>query len=135
LSDTVKPDFPDKIQTLNRTPGKPYLLFLKDTPEVDAETLGKKADQLRELFNEQKLHGLTLQEYLIFQRDYTERHKTEDRPHPDTKHWTWLLDSEVPGRVLGAYWGPDYRQVGVHSFTSDDADPSWGARSSAIFEL
>ena len=135
LSDTVKPNFPDNITTLNRPQSKPYLLFLKDSPEVPEETLNKSADALRKEFEEKNLTGLTLQEYLLFQRDYTENHQTDANPHPDTKKWGWLLDSEVPGRVLLSDWYSDDRQAGVGSGTPDDHGSGRGARSSAIFPL
>lgn len=150
LSDTVKPNFPDKttnkpnkITTNNRekTENKPYLLFLKDTLEVDSETLNKTPEQLRTLFNERNETSLTIAEYLIFQRDYAKRRKTGKNPHPDTGHYTYLLDSELspdsswPGQVLGAYWGRGSGRVRVGSSLYDISYSDFGARSSAIFEI
>lgn len=143
LSGAVEPNFPDKIEIKNRekTKTKPYFLFLKDTPEVDGETLNKTPEQLRTLFSRRKETGLTISEYLIFQRDYTERHKTEETPHPDTIKYTYLLDSELspdssgPGRVLGACWSPDSRRVLVRSLPSGLSISFDGARPSAIFEI
>ncbi|MFH0820058.1 MAG: hypothetical protein V1892_03425, partial [bacterium] len=85
--------------------------------------------------------GLTLPEYLIFQRDFTLNHQNEQKPHPDHEYVTWLLDSEFspdssePGRVLRSSWYPDYRQVGVLSFPPDYRHSNRGTRSSAIFEI
>ena len=152
LSDTVKPAFPDKIKNNNR-PDKPYILFCKDTPEVDEatrkalkETEGKgekknSAENLREYFKKKGLTGYTLEEYLIFQREHTAQNKEAPKPHPDNDQSTWLLDSELdvdssePGRVLRASWGPDDRQVRVDSCAPDDSGSDIGARSSAIFEI
>ncbi|MEW6408240.1 MAG: hypothetical protein AB1465_06150, partial [Patescibacteria group bacterium] len=180
LSDTVQPNFPDKIKTLNREENTPYLVFLKDLPEAEEETRNASAQELRiilespspdkarkklkELEEELKktnpraevkefsdeflermtgkdLKGQTLPEYLIFQRDYTKRHKEEDRPHPEHQYYTWLLDSELsedasePGRVLGADWLPDDRRVRVDSYDSSHQYSYRGARSSAILSL
>ena len=141
LSGTVKPNFPDHIQTNNRPENKPYLLFIKNTPEVDDETRNKLAEQLRQEFKQKQETGLTLQEYLIFQRNYTQTHKQEDKPHPDTKHVTWLLDSELdeessgPSQVLEAHWGPGNRQGEIDSNPAPDQHSNEGARSSAIFEI
>ncbi|MEW6408464.1 MAG: hypothetical protein AB1465_07325, partial [Patescibacteria group bacterium] len=99
------------------------------------------SDEFLERMTGKDLKGQTLPEYLIFQRDYTERHKEEDRPHPEHQYYTWLLDSELsedasgPGRVLDAGWDPGDRQVGVYSYDSSSRYSIRGARSSAIFEL
>ncbi len=143
LSDTVEPNFPDKIQTNNRPIAKPYFLFCKNNKEVEEETKGKTPAVLREEFSQKGEAGFTLEEYLIFQREYTETQlkSQEPDPHPDKTDWTWLLDSELdqnsssPGRVLYAYWHPGTRQVEVYSLPSSDSFPGGGARSSAIFEV
>ena len=143
LSETIRPNFPDKITTKNRetTQSKPYFVFLKDTPEVDQETLGKTPDQLRKIFKQNKETGLTLFEYLVFQRDYTEKHQNDEKPHPETQKYSYLLDSELspnsstPGRVVGAGWLPDFRRVRVGSYSSGRSFPDGGARSSAILEI
>jgi hypothetical protein len=130
-------DFPNHIQTNNRPKNKQYFSFFKDTQEPDKKTLNKTAAQLREIFKSKNLASYTLSEYLIFQRDYVQKHKD----HPETKYWTWLLDSELdakssePGRVLDATWNPDDRQVKVLSHSADFSTSSLGARSSAIFEI
>jgi predicted DNA binding CopG/RHH family protein len=145
LSDTVKPNFPDNIQTNNRPENKAYLLFLKDTAQVDAETVNKPAEQLRKEFKKKNETGLTIAEYLLFQRDYTQRHINEKKAHPDDYGGpgkaTRLLDSELdaksslPGQVLYAYWFPGFRQVEVRSYPASYSGSHSGARSSAIFEI
>lgn len=144
LSDFVKDNL-DHIQTNNRPDNKPYLIFIKDNPQVDPETVNKSPQELRETLKQKKETGLTLQEYLIFQRDYTQRHINEEKAHPDdfggNGKATWLLDSELdqnssgPGHVLVVHWSPDYRQVRVNSDPADDSSSHRGARSSAIFEI
>ena len=135
LGEDVEEAFPDKISTQNR-PESAYLLMIKNTPEVDEETRDKTADDLRELFKEKGLHGLTLTEYLIFQRDYTKRHIDDEKPHPDTSYITWLLDSELASsQVLEAFWDSGGRQVRVDSNTSGFSDVDLGCRSSAVLEI
>jgi len=140
LWDSVKNNI-DHIQTNNRSKDKPYLILIKDDPEPDKETLNKSPQQLREIFKQKQQTGLTLEEYLIFQRDYTQRHEKEDNPHPDTKKVTWLLDSELdkdsggPGHVLDAGWLSGGRLVLVNSHPADGSNSDIGARSSAIFEI
>jgi len=145
LSDTVKPNFPDKIQTNNRPENKAYLLFLKDNPQIDQETANKSPEKLREEFKQKNETGLTIEEYLISQRDYIQRHINDDQPHADDYRGpgkvTWLLDSELdeqsnePGQVLYAGWNPDNRRVKVYSHPASDSNSDIGARSSAIFEI
>ena len=136
LSNTVKPNFPNKISTLNRPQNQPYLMLLKDQQEPDTDTLDKTPIELRQTFKERQETGLTIQEYLIFQYDYTQKHKI----HPETQKLTWLLDSELdnnstgPGQVLRAHWGSGSRQVRVYSGTSEHHSPYHGARSAAIFQ-
>jgi len=148
LSGTVKPNFPDKIKTINRPclsagrpKDKPYLLFLKSSLEVPDDTREQSASDLREQFKKNNLNGLTLSEYFIFQRNYTKTRINDKNPHPDAEYWTWLLDSELSetssgaGQVLRAYWHPDDQQVLVDSDNSSYQHSSRGARSSAMFEL
>lgn len=144
LLHNVKPNFPDKIAAINRPKNRPYLLFIKDAPEVDEETLYKHPAKLRESFKEKNETGMTLSEYLIFQRDYTQRHKKEKHPHPDTEYWTWLTDSELtknsskPWQVLRANWDSPCCQIEVTSVGIDVQfiqDSYYGARSSVVFEI
>lgn len=129
LSDSVKKAFPDNIKTLNRPENKAYLLFIKDNKEVDEETKNKTADEMREILKQKNETGLTLAEYLIFQRDYTQR----NQEHPEHQGATWLLDSEMaPFNVLKSYWHPDYRQIDVHSYPSGSQGSNHGCRSSAV---
>lgn len=118
LWDSVKKDFPHNIKTLNRPENKPYLLFVKNTQELEDETINKTADQMRDILRQKNETGLTLSEYLLFQRDYTRRNQTQDKPHPETQYITWLLDSETASsRVLGAVWGSG-RSPGQGGFLS-----------------
>ncbi len=140
LSDTVKPGFPNNIKTLNRPKNKPYLLFLQNSPEVPDKTRNQTPENLRKILKQRNETSLTLSEYLIFQRNYTQTRLKENQPHPDTKYWTWLLDSEipqkgVPARALDALWSSGYRRVEARSDPSDRCDAYYGVRSSAIFEL
>ena len=136
LSDTVKPEFPQNIKNLNRPQNKPYLLFLQNSPEVPNQTLNQTPDQLRKTLKQRNETGLTLSEYLIFQRNYAENHLKENQPHPDTQYWTWLLDSGLASSgVLRSSWAPGGRQVRVYSYASGYCYGSLGCRSSAILEI
>jgi len=97
-----------KIKFLNRPKGRPYLFLTENTKEVLGEkTLNRSAIDLQEEFKKQKRVGLNLFEYLIFHRDYVERHSLEGHSlgekvsYPDECHSVWLLDSELPG-LLGS---------------------------------
>ena len=128
----VRPSFPDQIKTQNRPEKKAYLVFQKASREVDKKTKNKSAKTLCQELKEKDLHGLTLTEYLLFQRDYTAQNKT----HPDQSSWAWLLDSELAsGEVLVAHWYSGDRQVRIVSRTPDSPDPFLGCRSSAILEI
>ena len=132
LSDTVKSDFPKNLKTLNRPEAKPYLLFLKKSQEVPEETLDKSPKRARAILKDKGEAGLTLSEYFLFQRDFTEKNQV----HPETQYYTFLLDSEVVSSyVLYAGWNSVGRRVKVFSFTSDDHYPFIGFRSSAILEI
>jgi hypothetical protein len=147
LGGFIKSFFPDRIDTLDRPTNRSYLLFVKDTPVVEDETRKKSPSQLREIFKQKQETGLTLPEYLIFQRDYTQRYQT----HPDAEHATWLLNSEtrihqdgafgVPASyrhlVLNAQWGTllHPRRVDIAENNLDYDTPVDGARPSVVFEV
>ncbi|OGZ33087.1 MAG: hypothetical protein A2V69_02740 [Candidatus Portnoybacteria bacterium RBG_13_40_8] len=147
LGGFLKSFFPDGIDTLDRPTNRPYLLFVKDMPVVEDETRKKSPSQLREIFKQKQETGLTLSEYLIFQRDYTQRYQT----HPDAEDSTWLLDSEirvhqdgafgVPASyrhlVLNAEWGTllHPRRVDIVENNLDDDISVDGARPSVVFEI
>ena len=141
LSDTVKPDFPsktnsDKIKNNNRNFSKPYFLFTKNEAEVPQDTLNKTPEALREEFKKKHEHGYTIEEYMIFQRDYVKTRQQDTSSHPDTSYWTWLLDSETgSGRVVGGGWSSGHRQVRVGSNPVFDSGSADGARSSAILKI
>jgi len=136
-----EPNFPDKIATLNRPENKCYFLFIKDTLEASEETLGRKFDVLRELFQKRKESGLTLFEYLLWQRDYIRRHKNEEKPHPDSRLMNiWLLDSELaknssePGRILYTHWNYDHIEIEAPSMYINP-HTYFKSRSSVVFEI
>ncbi len=140
LSDHVKSNL-NNIQTNNRPAGRPYFQFYKSEKEVPLNTLNKTPKTLREELKQQQKTGLTIEEYLIFQRQYTENHKTEDVPHPNKMKFTWLLDSELdsnsiyPGHVPYASWNANSRhQLAVFCRLPDDSIHG-GAHSSIIFEI
>ncbi len=91
---------------------------------MDDETAKKSAKTLRQEFQDKSLCGFTLLflEYFVFQRDFTKRHKDQDKHYPDIVYWTWVLDLELglnlsqPGWALGAHWYPDHRRVWVYSY-------------------
>ncbi len=132
LSNAVKPEFPDKIKNINRPKGKCYIQLYKDDLEVPDETLGKTFIEARQYQKENNLQGFTLAEYLIFQREFTQKNKK----HPEHNNYTWLTDSELPSaQVLHSRWGPGNRRVVVSSIDSDYRSDYLGFRSSAVLEI
>lgn len=133
----------DKISNSRRPRDKAYALFIKDTPEIEDNTINKSAETLRKEFQEKQETGLTFSEYLVFQRDFTQRHIDKDQPHPDAKYHTWLLDTECPiprisvhKEIPEAHWySPKYQQVRIGAFKDSDSSRLRGARSSVLFEL
>lgn len=155
FSDVVKLNLPDKIIALNRPKDKPYFLFVRDEQEVSKATLDKSALKLRKMLKDKKETSLTLAEYLIFQRDYTERHQNENKPHLSSESVALLLDSELGpdslrispdspsptldsrggGRVLYAHWEFYNQRVDVISCPPDEKTLDCGTYSSVVFKI
>ena len=138
LSDNVKPNFPNQIQTTDpRRLGKAYLLMTNPDAALHPGTKDKSADEIIRTFADPAVNvsGLTLADYLIEER----RHFDETGQHLvdfSKNEWTWLLASrDAASRVLGADWNPNNRQVGVGSSSPGDRDPGLGARSSVVLAL
>jgi len=73
--------------------------------------------------------GLSLNEYLLFQRQYFEK----NQKHLDEKGWTWLLKSFSASRVVSASWGPDFTQLFVDAYDPGVSDGDLGCRLSRSF--
>jgi hypothetical protein len=74
--------------------------------------------------------GLSLNEYLIFQRQYFE--KTNN--HLDEKGWTWLLKTFSASRVVVSSWNPDNRQLSVRAYDLGLSADYLACRLSRSFE-
>ncbi|KKQ39954.1 MAG: hypothetical protein US57_C0006G0026 [Candidatus Moranbacteria bacterium GW2011_GWC2_37_73] len=65
--------------------------------------------------NNQKIQieaeGLSLNEYLIFQRQYFEK----NQKHLDEKGYTWLLKTFSASRVVFSFWHSDDARLRVHA--------------------
>jgi len=138
LSDNVKPNFPNQIQTTDpRRLGKAYLLMTNPDAALYPGTKGQSADEIIRTFADQAVNvsGLTLADFLIEERQYfdeTGQHLVDWGKN----EWTWLLSSrDVASRVLDAGWGPGSRRVRVDSRPSDDRSSLLGARSSVVLAL
>ncbi|MDO9231315.1 MAG: hypothetical protein Q7U36_02395 [bacterium] len=81
--------------------------------------------------NQIKTEGLSLNEYLILQRQYFQ--KTNN--HLDEKSWTWLPKSCSASRVVDADWDPVARQLCVDAHALGLSDVFLGCRLSRSFEL
>lgn len=133
-SDRVKEGIADdKIEDVRED--RPYIKLWKDDAEVDNE--GETGEYYSDEFTEQGLHGDTQFEYLLAQREFSEK----TGRHLDTRKWGWLTDSVVKddnGAVrflLDAYWNPNYQRVNVHAYQPSNFHPDGGARASAILYL
>ena len=87
------------------------------------------ADQNR-LQNTLQAEGLTLAEYLIFQRQYFE----SNQKHLDEKGWTWLLSTFSARRLAGSGWLPDTSRLYVSADDAVDANGDLGCRPSRSFK-
>jgi len=158
----IKEFFPNKLETIDR-PSGPYLIFLKDRNEPEKKptephlkTTGLLSvreydyypvsnEQLRKKLKEKNETGLTLSEYLIFQRDFTEQCKNGEKPHPDTENTVTLLNSQTPHieykeihlmdhsghYALNAKWNPKRQKVELHTSGS----PEGCFRSAVVIPL
>lgn len=76
-----------------------------------------------------KAEGLSLEEYMIFQRMYF----NQTNKHLDEDGWTWFLKSLSGSRVVHSSWFPDYRRLlayaGGPGYSYDDL----GGRPSRSF--
>lgn len=75
--------------------------------------------------------GFSLNEYLIFQRQYFK--KTNN--HLDANGWSWLLKSCSASRVVHARWDPGAGQLHVDADDSGHSAGYLGCRLSRSFEL
>ena len=74
--------------------------------------------------------GLSLPEYLVFQRAYFE---AEQKHLDDGTDWTWLSGSRLGSRLAGVGWDPSPGQLGVLAHDSDDRSGNLGFRLSRSF--
>jgi hypothetical protein len=77
-----------------RTDG-PYFLLFSLKPVANA--WGRTGKQIAELFDAKGWRGLTVPEYLVLQRFYSEKYGDhrffEDMQEDHPAHWLWLIDS------------------------------------------
>ena len=83
--------------------------------------------------NNQKIQiqaeGLSLNEYLILQRQYLET----NQKHLDEKGWTWLLKTSSASRIAGASWDPVNSRLGVGALDLGYSHGALGCRLSRSF--
>ena len=83
--------------------------------------------------NNQKIQiqaeGLSLNEYLILQRQYFQ----ENQKHLDEKGWTWLLKTSSASRIASASWYPGYSRLGVDANDLGTSNDFLGCRLSRSF--
>ena len=83
--------------------------------------------------NNQKIQiqaeGLSLNEYLILQKQYLET----NQKHLDEKGWTWLLKTSSASRIAGARWNPDNSRLSVNASDLGLSNGSLGCRLSRSF--
>jgi hypothetical protein len=85
--------------------------------------------------NNQKIQiqaeGLSLNEYLILQRQYFQ----ENQKHLDEKGWTWVLKTSSASRVADAHWSPGVSQLYVDADDLGCSIGGLGCRLSRSFSL
>lgn len=114
------------ISSNSRDSKSSYAIRVRNSVEPDEEFLGKSAD---EADPEGKI-GVTLLERLILELKYF----SETGEHLDTDGWTLCTGSRlVSGRVPGVCWLPDYRGLGVGSYSSGYSYARGGLRSAVSF--
>lgn len=74
--------------------------------------------------------GLSLNEYLIFQRQYQEK----NQKHLDEAGYTWLLKTFSAARVVSSGWVPGSGRLTVNADDSADSNGSLSCRLSRSFE-
>ena len=93
----------NKIRTINRPENELYLILMKvnDSLEVDEETTRLTNHDAEDMFKKQGLSGMTIEEYLLYQRRIAE----ERKEHSDVEFKVMLLSSELEsGDTLVAGW-------------------------------
>ena len=110
-----------------------HILLLHNAEEIDGNshllaTKGKSIDELEAIF--EKASGLSLSEYLIFQKMYNE----ETGKHLDTLLWTFLPKTKSGSRVVNATWYPGNGRLNVGVHDSGDRYDIRGCRLSRSFE-
>ncbi|MEI8343747.1 MAG: hypothetical protein WCF93_02215 [Candidatus Moraniibacteriota bacterium] len=83
--------------------------------------------------NNQKIQiqaeGLSLNEYLILQKQYFQ----ENQKHLDEKGWTWLTKTSSASRIANASWHPGYSQLHVDADDLGTSNDVLGCRLSRSF--
>jgi len=145
------------MTVLHRPPNQPYLVLLKDTLEVEEDTLNRSARELRNpqlqsylegenkpnigtllsIYNEGKENsGLTSAEYFVFQKDFLIRHGV----HPDTTNGTILLSTErrynsEPNELPVATWNKNDHRIHLFSQSKMSSSSTIGTRFTKIYKI
>ena len=145
----------DKQETPRQSSGQANqqyrLIFYKKVQNLEDDkilkaTKGKSPDQIDkyiEQINKQHntdIQGISLKDYLIIQREFTETINTDKNiqdksRHMDEQGWSWCLKSRFKksGRVVDASWFPGDRQLLVNADDSSYSYSIHGSRLSRSF--
>jgi hypothetical protein len=109
------------------------ILLLHNAQEIDENphllsTKGKSIDELQTTFP--TFTGLSLPEYLLFQKMYNE----ETGNHLDTRLFIWLPKTKSGSRVVSAFWYPGSGLLYVGANDSGNRNVSRGCRLSRSFK-
>mgnify|MGYP001573408478 CR=1 FL=1 len=133
---------PENLKLRPEQGKKAYLLLYQSNPvpqETKGKTFAAAKQELDKLFGEGKWNGLTLQEYLILQRQEFEANKDhsfdEYSVSAEQSQWTWLLDSRAPSGCVDASWHPGDRRVGLGWGEPGISRPRLGARPAVVVEI
>lgn len=122
---------------LKATLGK-NIMQLTGLDETDVNARIQKGDVLPVNFKikikgkdfEIKADGMSLAEYMIFQKAYFEK---TGQHLDDNGGWTWLIKSFSGSRIVAAYWSSDDRQMFVSACDPSYAFAALGLRLSCSF--
>jgi len=115
--------------------------MLKATKNKSPEKMDEELNKINKQHNA-KIEGISLKDYLIIQREFTETTNTKQNiqdksRHMDENGWTWCLKSKFKksGRVVLASWHPDLHRLDVHAYDASHSLSSFGSRLSRSFEV
>ena len=139
----------DKLESIKQPTYK--IVFYKKVQNLGDDkilkaTKNKSPNQMDEELKETNkklntdIQGISLKDYLIIQREFTETTNTKQNIQDKSRHmdedgWTWCLKSRFKksGHVVEARWVPGGRRLNVYALDASHSDSRVGSRLSRSF--